>query len=174
MHPRMIKKRIFYEKNAPQARFLMKSNAPQARLIKCAAGKTYKKNPEGSFPDRSFSFLNYSSTKPKVTVSSYLVHFVSWIKCVQKCQKIAGCAECTVYNFWPLIASNSGSSPLKRTSLDNITSQPYADAICPHTIVLCTLSCPFLLKERDKAEISTIRDGTRASCVRPWLTRDIV
>jgi len=30
----MIKKRIFYEKNAPQARFLMKQNSPQARLIK--------------------------------------------------------------------------------------------------------------------------------------------
>jgi len=30
----MIKKRIFYEKNAPQARFFMKKNAPQARLIK--------------------------------------------------------------------------------------------------------------------------------------------
>ena len=34
MHPRMIKKRILYEKNAPRARFLLKSNAPQARLIK--------------------------------------------------------------------------------------------------------------------------------------------
>ena len=34
MHPRMIKKRIFYEKNAPQARFFMKQNAPQARLMK--------------------------------------------------------------------------------------------------------------------------------------------
>ena len=34
MHPRMIKKRISYEKNAPQARFFMKQNAPQARLIK--------------------------------------------------------------------------------------------------------------------------------------------
>jgi len=34
MHPRMIKKSIFYEKNAPQARFFMKQNAPQARLIK--------------------------------------------------------------------------------------------------------------------------------------------
>jgi len=30
----MFKKRIFNEKNAPQARFLMKQNAPQARLIK--------------------------------------------------------------------------------------------------------------------------------------------
>jgi len=30
----MIMKRIFYEKNAPQARFFMKRNAPQARLIK--------------------------------------------------------------------------------------------------------------------------------------------
>jgi len=29
----MIKNRIFYEKNVPQARFFMKKNAPQARLI---------------------------------------------------------------------------------------------------------------------------------------------
>jgi len=34
MHPHMIKKRIFYEKNAPQAIFFMKKMAPQARLIK--------------------------------------------------------------------------------------------------------------------------------------------
>jgi len=33
MHPQMIKKRIFYEKNAPQAIFYE---------IKCAAGKTYE------------------------------------------------------------------------------------------------------------------------------------
>ena len=37
-----------------------------------------------------------------------------------------------------------------------------------------TLSCPVLLKERDKAEVSTIRGGTRAGCIRPWLTRCIV
>jgi len=30
----MIKKKISYEKHAPQARFLMKPNAPQARLMK--------------------------------------------------------------------------------------------------------------------------------------------
>jgi len=30
----MIKKKIFCEKPAPQARFLMKQHAPQARLIK--------------------------------------------------------------------------------------------------------------------------------------------
>jgi len=34
MHLRMIKKKIFYEKHAPQARFLIKQNALQARLIK--------------------------------------------------------------------------------------------------------------------------------------------
>jgi len=34
MHPQMIKKRIFDEKNVPQAMFFMKKNAPQARLIK--------------------------------------------------------------------------------------------------------------------------------------------
>jgi len=30
----MIKKRIFYDKNTPQARFFMKQIVPQARLIK--------------------------------------------------------------------------------------------------------------------------------------------
>jgi len=34
MHPQMIKKRMFYEKNAQQAKFFMKQNALQARLIK--------------------------------------------------------------------------------------------------------------------------------------------
>ena len=34
MHPQMTKKEIFYEKNAPQARFFITS--------KCAAGKTYQ------------------------------------------------------------------------------------------------------------------------------------
>jgi len=44
MHPRMIKKRIIYEKNVRQARFLMK--------IKCAAGKTYEtKAPQARFLD---------------------------------------------------------------------------------------------------------------------------
>jgi len=43
MHPRMIKKRICYDKNAPQARFFMKLDVPQARLIKtkCAAGRIF-------------------------------------------------------------------------------------------------------------------------------------
>jgi len=42
----MIMKRICYEKNAPQARFLMKLNAPQARLIKQNA-------PQAGFLDKS-------------------------------------------------------------------------------------------------------------------------
>jgi len=29
----MIKKKIFYDKHAPQARFLFKQNAPQARFF---------------------------------------------------------------------------------------------------------------------------------------------
>jgi len=36
------------------------------------------------------------------------------------------------------------------------------------------LSCLFQQKERDKAEVSTSRGGTGGSCVRTWLTRDIV
>ena len=50
-----------------------------------------KINPEGSCPDRSVSFLFYSSTTTNPTVSSSVVHFANWMKCVQKCQKIAGC-----------------------------------------------------------------------------------
>jgi len=46
---------------------------------------------EGSCPDRSVLFLFYSSTRKNPTVSSYLVHFANWMKCVQKCQKIARC-----------------------------------------------------------------------------------
>jgi len=38
----MIKKRIFYEKHAPQARFLMMMLAFIITLIKCAAGKSYQ------------------------------------------------------------------------------------------------------------------------------------
>jgi len=34
MHPWMIKKRIFREKNAPQVRYFMKQNALLARLMK--------------------------------------------------------------------------------------------------------------------------------------------
>jgi len=34
MHPRMIKKKISYEKHALQPRLIMKQHAPQARLIK--------------------------------------------------------------------------------------------------------------------------------------------
>jgi len=30
----MMKKKIYFEKHAPQARFFMQKNAPQARLIK--------------------------------------------------------------------------------------------------------------------------------------------
>ena len=82
--------------------------------------------------------------------------------------------QCAVYGSRPPIASKPGSFPPERPGLDNDTSQPQSDAICPHTIVFGTLSCPFLLKERDKAEVSTIRGGTRAGCVRPWLTRSIV
>jgi len=50
-----------------------------------------KKIAEGSCPDRLVSFLFYSSTKKDLTVSSYLVHFANWMKCVQKYQKIPWC-----------------------------------------------------------------------------------
>ena len=34
MHPRMIKKKIVYEKYTLEARYFMKQNAPQTRFIK--------------------------------------------------------------------------------------------------------------------------------------------
>jgi len=37
MHHRIIKKKIIYEKGAPQAGFFMKQNEPKARLIKQSA-----------------------------------------------------------------------------------------------------------------------------------------
>jgi len=75
---------------------------------------------EGSCPDRSVSFLDHSSTKTNPTVSSYLVHFANWMKCVEKCQKIAGCYQCAVYCSRPPIASKPGSSPSERPGLHNI------------------------------------------------------
>jgi len=92
----------------------------------------------------------------------------------QKCQKIAGCWESAIYGSRPLITSKPDSSPPDRPDLDNITSQPWSEATCP-----CTTSASayvrfvtiFLL---DKTRQSTRSCGTGASCVRPWLTRDIV
>ena len=43
------------------------------------------------FPIGRFHFLDYSRTKTNPTVSSYQVHFVTYMKWLQKCQKIAGC-----------------------------------------------------------------------------------
>jgi len=42
MHARMINKKNFYEKHAPQARFFVEKNALQAKThqTKCAAGRT--------------------------------------------------------------------------------------------------------------------------------------
>jgi len=82
--------------------------------------------------------------------------------------------ECAVYGSRPPIASPPGSSPPERPGLEKITSQPCSDATCPCNTASSTLSCLFQQKERDKAEVSTSRGGTGASCVRTWLTRDIV
>jgi len=74
----------------------------------------------------------------------------------------------------PLIASKPSPSSPERPGLDNIPSQPWSDPTCPRATASSTLSCCFRLKQRDKWEVSTIRGSTRAICVRPWLTRDIV
>jgi len=56
----------------------------------------------------------------------------------------------------------------------SMTSQPWSDPTCLRATAFCPLSDCFRLKQRDKGEVSPIRGSTRASCVRPWLTRDIV
>jgi len=61
----------------------------------------------------------------------------------QKCQKIAGCRECAVYASRPPIASKPGLFSPESTSLDNITSQPWSDAISPRTTASSTLSYLF-------------------------------
>jgi len=73
-----------------------------------------------------------------------------------------------------LIALTPGSSPPERSGLDKFTSQSWSESKCPCNTAFSTLSCLFQQKERDKAELSTSRGGTRARCLRPWLTRDIV
>jgi len=86
----------------------------------------------------------------------------------QKCQKIAGCEECAVYG----IASKPGSSPPERPGPDNITSHPWSRSLAPVPLLL-VLCLVFKQKGRDKAEVSTWRGGTGASCFRPLLTRDL-
>jgi len=69
---------------------------------------------------------------------SYLLRLCNFCKALrdmrkfpQKCKKIAGCQEYTVYVSRPPIASTPGSNPPERPSRDNITSQPWSDANCP-------------------------------------------
>jgi len=112
---------------------------------------------------------------------SYLLHLSIFCKAPQdmrkfpqKCQKIAGCWESAVYGSRPPIASKPDSSPLERPDLDNDTSQPWSEATCP-----CTTSASAYLRFvtiflLERTRQSTRSDGTGASCVRPWLTRDIV
>ena len=92
----------------------------------------------------------------------------------QKCQKIAGCWESAVYGSRPPVASKPDSSPPERPDLDNTTSQPWSEATCP-----CTTSASAYLRFvtiflLEKTRQSTRSGGTWASCLRPWLTRDIV
>jgi len=79
-----------------------------------------------------------------------------------------------VYGSRPPIASKPDSSPPERPGLENITSQPWSEATCP-----CTTSASAYLRFvtiflLEKTRQSTRKGGTGASCVRPWLTRDIV
>jgi len=111
---------------------------------------------------------------------SYLLRHSNLCKCPrtlrkfpQKCQKMTRCWECAVYGSRPLIASKLSSSSPEQPGLDNTRSQPWSDATCPCATTSSTLSCLFEQKERDKAEVSTWRGDTGASCVRPWWTRDI-
>ena len=72
----------------------------------------------------------------------------------QKCHKIAGCYESTVYGSRPPITSKPDSSPPQRPDVDNITSQPWSDATCPCTTSLkCLLPlCHALFVEKGKTK----------------------
>ena len=78
----------------------------------------------------------------------------------QKCQKIAGCWESTVYGSRPPIASKPDSSPPERPGLDNSTSQPWSQATCP-----CTTSASAYLRfvtifvRKDKTKYKKRWDG---------------
>jgi len=92
----------------------------------------------------------------------------------QECQKIAGCWESVVYGSRPPIASKPDSSPPERPGLDHNTSQPWSEATCH-----CTTSASAYLRFvtiflLEKTRQSTRSGDTGASCVRPWLTREIV
>jgi len=92
----------------------------------------------------------------------------------QKCQKIAGCWESAVYGSRPPIASKPDSSPLERPDLDNISSQPWSEAICPCTTFASAYLRFVTIFLLEKTRQSTRSGGTGANCVRPWLTRGIV
>jgi len=92
----------------------------------------------------------------------------------QKCQKIAGYWDSAVYGSRPQIASKPDSSPPERSGLDNITSQPWSDATCPCTPFRSAYIRFVTILLLGKTRQSTRSDGTGASYVRPWLTRDIV
>jgi len=49
MHYRMIKKRIFYSKKSPQARFFNETKCAEGKThqSKCAAGQIFGLNPDG-------------------------------------------------------------------------------------------------------------------------------
>jgi len=112
---------------------------------------------------RSVTWVS-SCQKPK-TFSVRRMH-----KFTHECQKIAGCWECAVDSSRPPIVLAPGSSSPKRPVLDNTTSQPWSDATISCTTSWSAYSplwSSFCLKRQ-----STRSGGTRASCARPWLTRN--
>jgi len=92
----------------------------------------------------------------------------------RRCQKIVGCWESAVYGFRPLIASKSDSSPPERPSLDNTTSHPCSEVTYPCITSSSVHIRFFTIFLFEKTRRSTRSGSTGASCVRPWLTRDIV
>jgi len=66
------------------------------------------------------------------------------------------------------------SFPPEQPGLDNITSQPWSDAMCPCNISWSAYFCFVTLFLMKKARQSTRSGVTGARCVRLWLTRDIV
>ena len=101
---------------------------------------------------------------------------------IDKCQKVQNThltpvpilKQCAVYSFRPLIDSKPGSSFPEQYSLNNITSHPWSDATCRHTISDSVYFRFVTLFSSKNTRSSTKSNGMGAGWVRLWLTRDVV
>ena len=80
------------------------------------------------------------------------------------------------YHCTPLVCISAviGLLAVWRHNKPKTKNQKPKDATCPCTTASSNLFCLVSQKERDKVQVVTSRGGAGASCVRLWLTRDIV